>query len=61
MHSGHEHISLVFLNIFWDLFEKFSQNKIVMREKILVPCLDVILIAFFLRNIQWKTIFLILN
>ena len=54
MHSGHEHISLVFSNIFWDLFEKFSQNKIVMGKKILVPCLDVILVmfTFFPRNIQ---------
>ena len=36
----HEHISGHF-------FLNFSQNKIVMREKILVPCLDVIMIAFF--------------
>ena len=26
-----------------------------------VPCLDVIMMAFFPRNIQWKTIILILN
>ena len=32
-----------------------------MGKKIPVPCLDVIMIAFFPRNIQWKTIFLILN
>ena len=36
MHSGHEHISLVFSNIFWDLFEKFSQHKIVNGKK--DPC-----------------------
>ena len=33
----------------------------VMREKIVVPCLDVIMIAFFPRNIQRKTLFLIPN
>ena len=32
-----------------------------MGKKILVPCFDVIMIAFFLRKIQWKSIFLILN
>ena len=32
-----------------------------MGKKILVPCLDVKMIAFFPRNIQWKIIFLILN
>ena len=32
-----------------------------MGKKILVPCLDVIMIAFFPRNIQRKTIFLIVN
>ena len=33
----------------------------VMREKIVVPCLDVMMIAFFPRNIQRKTLFLIPN
>ena len=54
MPRGHEHISFVFLSVciffclyFWALFLKFSWNKIVMGEKILVPCLDVIMIAFF--------------
>ena len=32
-----------------------------MGKKILVPCLDVKMIAFFPKNIQWKIIFLILN
>ena len=31
---------------------KFSENKIVMGKKIVVPCLDVIMIAFSPRNIQ---------
>ena len=35
---------------------KFSQNNIVMEKKIVVPCLDVIMIAVFPRNIWWKTI-----
>ena len=30
-----------------------------MGKKIFVPCLDVIMIAFFPRNLQWKIIFLI--
>ena len=62
MPRGHEHISFVFSSAFRDIFfSKFSYNKIVKGKKILVPCLDVIMIAFFPRNIQWKTIFLILN
>ena len=32
-----------------------------MGKKILVLCFDVIMIAFFPRKIQWKSIFLILN
>ena len=32
-----------------------------MGKAILVPCLDVIMIAFFPKNIQLKTVFLILN
>ena len=30
----------------------FSQNKIVMGKKILMLCLDVVMLAFFRRNIQ---------
>ena len=54
MHSGHEHILLVFSNFLGPFFVKFSQNKIVMGKKILVPCLDVIpvMFTFFPRNIQ---------
>ena len=48
MPRGHKHISFVFSSAFRDIFFlKFSQNKIVMVEKILVSCLDVIMIAFF--------------
>ena len=52
MPRGHDHISFVFLSAFRDIFLKFSYNKIVMGKKIPVPCLDVIMIAFFPRNIQ---------
>ena len=41
MPRGHEHISFVFSSAFRDI------NKIVMGKKILVPCLDLIMIAFF--------------
>ena len=52
MPRGHD-ISFVLSSAFRDIFFlKFSYNKIVMGKKILVPCLDVITIAFFLRNIQ---------
>ena len=33
-------------------FFKFSQKKIVMGKKIVVPCLDIMTIAFFPRNIR---------
>ena len=61
MSRGHEHISFVLSSAFREFFLKFSQNKIEMGKKILVLCLDVIMIAFFPRNIQSKTILLILN
>ena len=41
MPRGHEHISFLLSNTFRDIF-----------SLILVPCLDVIMIAFFPRNIQ---------
>ena len=34
------------------LFLTFSYNKNVMGKKTLVPCLDVIMITFFPRNMQ---------
>ena len=55
------HFFCIFERFSGHFFVKFSQNKIVMGKKILVPCLDVIMIAFFSRNIQRKTIFLIPN
>ena len=42
-------------------FLKFSQNQIVTGKKIFVPCLDVIMIAFFqfsIRNMVFHDIFL---
>ena len=47
MPRGHQHISFVFSTAFRDIF-----SVLVMEKKILVPCLDVIVIAFFPRNIQ---------
>ena len=48
MPRGHEHILLVFWSAFRDIFFlKFFWNKIVIGKKILLPCLDVIMIAFF--------------
>ena len=45
---GQEHISFVFSSAFREIFcQRFPQNKIVISKKILVPCLDVIMIAFF--------------
>ena len=52
MPRGHEHISFVFSSAFRDIFLKVFLDKIVMGEKILVQCFDVIMIAFFPRNIQ---------
>ena len=43
MPRGHEHISFLFSG---HLFLKFSKNKILMGKKILVACLDAIMIAF---------------
>ena len=51
MPRGHEHISFVFSSAFRDIFSQ-SFLRIVMGKKIFVPCLDVIMIAFFPRNVQ---------
>ena len=54
MPRGHEHIPIRSLSINAHLsghfLKKFSYNKIVMGIKIIVQCLDVIMIAFFLKN-----------
>ena len=47
MPGGMSTFRLCFRALFGTVFLKFSQNKIVMGKKILVPCLDVIMIAFF--------------
>ena len=45
---GQEHISFVFSSAFREIFcQWFPQNKIVISKKILVPCLDLTIIAFF--------------
>ena len=43
-----------FRSYFRALFAAFSQNKIEMGKKILVPCLDVIMIAFLQFSIRNK-------
>ena len=55
--GGHEHDPIYSLSIYARFpnqffFFKFYQKKIVIGKKIVVPCLDVIMIAFFARNIQ---------
>ena len=58
--GGDEHIPKNSLGIYARLsgyfFLKFSYDKIVIGKKIVVTYLDVIMIAFFPRNIQWRTI-----
>ena len=52
MSRGHEHISFAFSSAFRDIFsQSFLRIKIVMGKKILVPRFDVVMIAFFSRNI----------
>ena len=51
MPSGHKHISFVFSRAFRDIFSQRFENEIVVGNKILVPCLDIIMIAFFPKNI----------
>ena len=38
-------------------FFKFPTKRLQWEKKIVVPCLDVIMIAFFWRNIQWSSLF----
>ena len=47
MPRGMSTFRLYFRALFGTFFLKFSQNKIVMEKKILEPCLDEIMIAFF--------------
>ena len=55
---GHDPVSSlgIYARFSGQFFIKFSQNKIVMGKKIVVPSLDVILIAVFPRNIWRKTV-----
>ena len=45
---------LYFRGLFGNFFLMFSKNKIVIGNNILAPCLDVILIAFFLEKYTVK-------
>ena len=55
MPRGHEHDPIYSLSIYarfsGQFFSKFSEKKIEMGKTFVVPCLDVITIAFFPRNI----------
>ena len=62
--GGHEHDILdpiyslsIYARFSGQFFLKFSYKKIVIRKKIVVPCLDVTMIAFFPKNIQRSSIF----
>ena len=62
MPRGHEHDPIYSLSIctraFWANFSlSFPWKRLQWEEKIVVPCLDVIMNAFFLRNIQWSSHF----
>ena len=56
MPRGHEHdpiYSHQYLRAsFSGSFFQFSLKKIVMKKKIVVPCLDVMMIAFLTKNIH---------
>ena len=62
MPRGHEHDPIYSLSIctraFWANFSlSFPWKRLQWEEKIVVPCLDVIMNAFFPRNIQWSSHF----
>ena len=61
MPRGHEHDPvyslIIYVRFSGQFFFQFSQKKIVMGKKIFVACLDVIMIAFFLRNTQGSSLF----
>ena len=54
--GGHEHVPIYLPSIYARFsgyfFFKVSEKKIAMGKKIVVPCLDVIMSAFFQGNIQ---------
>ena len=56
MPRGLEHDQIYSLSIYarfsGHFFLNFSKKRIVMGKTIVVPCLDVIMIAFFPRNIK---------
>ena len=55
MPRGHEHdpiYSHLASASFSGSFFQFSLKKIVMKKKIVVPCLDVMMIAFLTKNIH---------
>ena len=61
MPRGHENDPIYSLSIYarfaGQFFYKSSQKKIVLGKKVVVPCLDVIMIAFFTRNIHRSSLF----
>ena len=61
MSRGHDRDPIYSLSIYarfsGQFFSKFSEKKILMGKKIVVPCLDVLLIAFFPRNTKWSSLF----
>ena len=48
--GGHEHDLIYSLHIYACFLAQFSSEKNVLGKKIVVPCLDVIMIAFFNFN-----------
>ena len=63
--GGHEHDPMVkkkkyslsiYARFSGQFFLKFCLNEIAMGKKIVVPCLDVIMITVLSRNIWWKSI-----
>ena len=57
MPSVHEHDPIYSQQYLRQFYFKFSQKKIVMGRKIVVPSLDVTMIAFFPKNIHWSSLF----
>ena len=62
MPRGHEHDPIYSLSIYARAFRanfslSFPRKRLLWEKKIVVPCLDVIMVALFPRNIQWSSRF----
>ena len=61
MPRSHVHDSIYSLPIYARFSDQsslsFPRKRLSWEKKIVVPCLDVIMIAFFPRNIQWSSLF----